>query len=88
MRGEIVQERLVLGAQWPEAYNGLVARLLEGFEMLRIRCDRQSCCTGILGGRDAQPGIERIRAGGVRELWVDVELADLRVIGRELTDAD
>ena len=41
-----------------------------------------------LSRRDTQPRIEGDDAGGVREQWVDVELADLRVIGGELAEAD
>ena len=43
---------------------------------------------GLCAGAIAQPGIEGNDTGGIREQRVDVELADLRLIGGELAEPD
>jgi hypothetical protein len=88
VRGEILQHRLVLRAQWPHSKCHPVAQPFDGFQFLRIGRDRQPCRTRTLNGRDAQAGIEGDDAMRVGEQRVDVELTDLGAIGGELAKPD
>src|SRR5271165_5357847 len=87
MRGQVVQQRLVLRTQRPQSERRPIAQPLDRLEMLRVRRDGRPCRKFVVGRYDAHPGIEDDHTDSIREQWVDVELADLRVIGGKLAEA-
>src|SRR6516164_170157 len=74
--------------QWPQPKHRPIAQPLGGLDLFGIRRNGQARRTWTLGRRDAQPGIEGDDTGGIGEQWVDVELANLWVIGGQLAKTD
>src|ERR1700746_2079041 len=84
MRGEIMQQRFVFRTQRPQSKHSPVSQARDGLELLGIWRNGQARRAWTLGRCDAQASIEGHDTAGIGEKRVDVELANLRLIGGEL----